>query len=140
LQSGSIKRHDNLFTRVRFHKDTYITVEESTKDRVSYNPSLTQVITKIKLESFTLLNSETESPQGCSQLRGSCSLYNLNESLTPRAQDHNNSSLLAQTQMIYHLPLKDVISKHTTQFEARRSLGGVGDVALACMFCFSAHR
>jgi hypothetical protein len=39
-----------FFTRVQFHKETYISVKESTKDRVSLKSFLTQVITEIELE------------------------------------------------------------------------------------------
>jgi hypothetical protein len=40
-----------IFIEVQFHKETYVSVEKCTKNRVSFNPFLTQVITKIKLES-----------------------------------------------------------------------------------------
>jgi hypothetical protein len=53
------KEASNLFITVQFHKETYVAIEESIEDQIAFNPLLTQVITKIKLESFPLLNGET---------------------------------------------------------------------------------
>jgi hypothetical protein len=51
------ERHDNLFTGVWFHKETNVSIEESTKDRVSLSPFFTQVIIKMKLELlFSFIN------------------------------------------------------------------------------------
>jgi hypothetical protein len=52
--------HNNLFTEVRFHKETYISIEESIKDWVSLNTFLTQVITKIKLELLFLFSQSVQ--------------------------------------------------------------------------------
>jgi hypothetical protein len=50
-----------LFIGVWFHNETYVSIGESTKDWVSLNPFLTQVITKIELEfPFAFLNRETK--------------------------------------------------------------------------------
>jgi hypothetical protein len=45
------RAHNDLFTEVWFHKDTYFFIEGFIKNWVSFNSFLTQVITKIKLES-----------------------------------------------------------------------------------------
>jgi hypothetical protein len=65
IAKGKAKKTRQFVTEVQFQNETYAFVEESTKDRVSLYSLLTQVITKIKLESpFTFLNLEIRSPQG----------------------------------------------------------------------------
>jgi hypothetical protein len=60
-------RHNDLFTGVRFYKQTYDFVEESTKDQVSFNHFHNEVVTKIKHESSLSQFGEdqclTSSPQ-----------------------------------------------------------------------------
>lgn len=44
------QRHINLFTKVWFPNENHVSIEESTKDCVSLNSFLTQLITKIEFE------------------------------------------------------------------------------------------
>ena len=53
------KERSDLFTRVQTNKETYVYIEESTKDQVSFNPFLNQVITKIKPKSYLSQFGET---------------------------------------------------------------------------------
>lgn len=81
----------NLFIGVQFHKETYVYVEEFTKDWVSLNHFLTQVITKMKLEFPSLFSIENQSlRKTLHTLKALPSFYN-GWCLTPRLKNTTHS-------------------------------------------------
>jgi hypothetical protein len=149
VQENSGRKGENKMQRKQ-HKNTMICFWSSVsqwnlrlywgvpKDKVSFNPFLTQVITKIKLE-FPLFFSierriSTRRFTTWTFLLVVQSLGVLLQSTmisTPYLLSTNTSALSLITQLV-------ALSKHTTKFVTLGSLGGVGYVLLACEnFCYA---
>jgi hypothetical protein len=97
LSSCCTSTHNNLFTGDLFQNEAYVSVEESTTDRVSLNHFLAQVITKIEREFLSLFSSVRPSLARLSITWRLLMSLQLNGSLAPRLNITTQPTNVAHT-------------------------------------------